>query len=166
MNRNRFTRQFELLGVLLLLVCSGCDSSAPPPPTLEKLADILSVSFPEDCRVIGGADASGSGLWLIVSSEPLPLPEEDDVPPGPYGARSKERPPGTPFPVSSLANLIAACEVAPADVPRLTGQRGVSRIGQVGDWQYSYREAETERGWLTAVELFSTQTSAAQGATD
>ncbi|QEF99258.1 hypothetical protein Mal15_33200 [Stieleria maiorica] len=143
------------LFVAALLIVPGCDSDPPPPPTLEWLEQLLSVAFPTDCRVIGGTESSeSSSLCLIVSADPLPLPPDRDSKTPSRSSRGK-RPAGTPFPVSALSNLLAASGVSPDDVPRLSDDRGASHVGQVGDWQFTYREAATESGWLTAVELHS-----------
>ncbi|QDV44490.1 hypothetical protein Enr13x_43560 [Stieleria neptunia] len=145
-----------------LLMLPGCDSDPLPPPTLERLEQVLSVSFPKDCEVIGGTESAGaSSLCLIVSSKPLPLPV-DRASRTAHRSRRGKRPVGTPFPDSALANLVAASlsgasEVPADNAPRLTVERGASHIGQVGDWQFTYREAATESGWLTAVEIYSTQ---------
>jgi hypothetical protein len=143
------------IAVLLLAVTvSGCGSSEPP-PTLEQIEQLLSVSFPADARVIGGSQSQDTAsLWLIVSSEPLPLPAPAETLSA-SRSRTAKRPRGRDFPVSALANLVAACEVSDEDLPRLTEPRGSTHHGDVGSWHFTYREAATEGGWLTAVEVHS-----------
>ncbi|MEM6364445.1 MAG: hypothetical protein AAF539_06010 [Planctomycetota bacterium] len=67
--------------------------------------------------------------------------------------RKKTRPTGTPFPVSALLNLMAGANIAAEDVPSFRDDRGQTHIGEVGQWSYCYREAATETGWLSAVEI-------------
>ena len=68
---------FHTALMVSLLALPGCDSTTPP-PTLEKLEGILSVSIPDGSKVIGGKESSdGLTLWLISSPEPLPLPWPD-----------------------------------------------------------------------------------------
>ncbi|MFN3190263.1 MAG: hypothetical protein ACE361_07035 [Aureliella sp.] len=147
MNWKRFCN-----AVVILLVASslqGCGSGRPQPLTLEQLEQILSVSFPDDCEIIGGTmTENNASLCLITSSEPLPLPIEPDT------KRKRKRPQGDPFPISALLNLIAASKVSTDDLPSLKDESGRSHQGEVAGQAFSYREAKTEQGWLTAIEVF------------
>jgi hypothetical protein len=142
--------------VALLLVASASCNGRQSPPPLARLERILSVSFPDNATVIGGSEASeAAALWLIVSSEPLALPKDIESSTSRSSVR-EDRPAGTEFPISALLNLMAACRVAEEKLPNFTADRGVSHQGNVGSWQFIYREAPTEKGWLTAVEVQTT----------
>jgi hypothetical protein len=152
--------QLIVWGALLLAL--GCGSERVPPPSVERVEQVLSVSFPDGTQIIGGTESPESALLcLFVSSHPLPLPRDTKTE---LASRSREgkRPQGAPFPASALSNLMASLGVALEDVPRLADPRGICHTGQVGDWQFTYREAPTERGWLTAVELSKTKTAGLQ----
>lgn len=142
---------------MALLMFPGCDYAAPPVPKLDKLEQILGVSFPDDCKVIAGTEpsesppAGSSSLYLIVSSEPLPLPVQDR-PKTRQRSRSAKRPDGTPFPISALLNLMAASGVGEEDSPEFVGDHGSAHVGRIESGQFCYREASTTTGWLTAVE--------------
>ncbi len=139
-----------LVGAFLLTV--GCTGSQRHLPQLERLEQKLSVTMPADGKVIGGTEPTEAmSMWLIISKDPLPLPESTDK--RSYRSRRGRRPEGTPVPVSALLNLLAACQVPEEEVPTFTDQRGTVHMGQVGDVQFAYREASIEAGWLTAVEI-------------
>ncbi|WP_231598401.1 hypothetical protein [Crateriforma conspicua] len=139
-----------IAGAMLLMVgCTGDQRHFPP---LERLEQKLSVTMPADGKVIGGTEPTEAmSLWLIISKDPLPLPESTDK--RSYRSRRGRRPEGTPVPVTALLNLLAACQVPEEEVPTFTEQRGAVHMGQVGDVQFAYREASIEAGWLTAVEI-------------
>ncbi|WP_157593924.1 hypothetical protein [Rubripirellula obstinata] len=125
---------------------------------------MLSISIPGDAALIGGQESSGTAddtlssgtcsVWIIASTEPLPLPWQ-------YGRTSQRRskppirPKGTPFPTSALANLMAACQVSPDDVKAFAQTKGASHTGEIKELQVCYREAPTDSGWLTAIEIHS-----------
>ena len=163
MNRSRCPCKVALSFTVLVL--AGCETASPP-PTLQTVQRILSVSYPHGSRVIGGRESPDSAsIWLITSSQPLPLPPGRESK-STQRSRQEDRRQGTPFPVSALSNLIAACGVSSNDISKFTADRGITHIGHIGNWQYTYREAPTERGWLTAVEIHSNQTSQTQDTRD
>lgn len=148
---SRMSQARKFIFLAALLVLPGCGSE--PPPGEEKVEEILSVDFPDSIKVIGGRyNLESTSLLLIASKEPLPRPEDNTA----KTARSRLATPaeGVTFPVSALLTLAAANGVVREDVPSFTQEQGRCHDGQVGDFRFSFREAQTEKGWLTAVEVF------------
>lgn len=153
------TRLASVIAVLAAsLAVAGCSAGPEAAPTLERLEQLLDVSFPQDAKVIGGAEKSGSSLvCLVLSNDPLPIPTHGGRGSAPR-RKPASRPSGTPFPSSSLLNLMASCQVAEDDVPRLAAERGVTHTGDLEAGQFQYREVSTQQGgWLTAIEIHFVQ---------
>jgi hypothetical protein len=131
-----------------MLLLTGCES---PPPTTDKIEELLSVAFPSDVEVVGGRQDSDASVLLIVSDKLLPLP------PGTAGKRQSKRPRGVAFPVTALSSLAAAQGVLSKNVPAFTNELGRCHDGQIGEFRFSYREASTTKGWLTAVEVYNVE---------
>ncbi|MEM8541634.1 MAG: hypothetical protein AAGF25_11835 [Pseudomonadota bacterium] len=120
----------------------------------------MSVEIPRDARVIGGKSEGAASFYLIVSKNMLPYPPAEDQEIG------SKRPKGVFFPTSALSNLMAAYAVDPTDVPVFKHERGRSLEGKFGDFQFNYREAMTETGWLTAVEIYPLEDASSHGKVD